>query len=374
MIYFDYHATTPVLPEVELAMQPYLQKHFGNPSSTHSFGARTQMAVQKARNSVARLLKTTAEHIVFTSGATESIHTALAGWTLAQNKPCHIITSTIEHKATYGACRLAEKFGARISFVKTQSDGSVLEDSILSLIKKTEPTLVSVIHGNNEIGTVQDVSNLANTLKSQSVFFHVDAAQSVGKIPLDLTQTPIDFLSLSGHKIYGPKGVGALFVRNFSTIEPLFSGGGQEMNLRAGTHNVPSLVGLGAACDWFLKNGETETVRLQKLQKLFFELLAPLKNQLQIHGSLTSRLPNNIHFSLLHRNLSDLLPQFENVAFSSGSACSSSKSEETSHVLKALGVDERIARNTFRIGLGIHSTEKEIHDFCTQLISSLNTI
>lgn len=374
MTYFDYHATTPVLPDVEQAMQPYLQKHFGNPSSSHSFGARTLMAVQKARNSVARLLKTNAEHIVFTSGATESIHTALAGWALAQNKPCHIITSKIEHKATYGACRLAEKFGARISWVDVQKDGLVAEESILSLIKKDEPTLVSLIHGNNEIGTVQDISRLARVLKSQSVFFHVDAAQSVGKIAIDLTQTPIDFLSLSGHKIYGPKGVGALFVRDFSAIEALFSGGGQEMNLRAGTHNVPSIVGLGSACDWFLKNSETETARLRALQKLFFELLTPLKNQIQIHGSLISRLPNNIHFSLLHRNLSDLLPQFETIAFSSGSACSSSQTEETSHVLKAIGVDERIAHNTFRIGLGIHTTEKEIRDFCNQLTVALNTL
>lgn len=369
--YFDYHATTPTLPDVEVAMRPYWEKNFGNPSSAHSWGQRADLAVQRARGLVARLLHTTAPHIVFTSGATESLHMALAGWTLAQKKTCHIITSTIEHKATYGACRLAEKLGAKVSIVPVETDGTVLVEKILSLIEPDQPTLVSLIHGNNEIGTVQPIDEIARRLhQNPHAFLHVDAAQSVGKIKIDLTTTPIDFLSLSGHKIYGPKGVGALYVGNPSTLEPLFSGGGQEANLRAGTHNVPSIVGLGKACEWFILNGEAESARLQKLQELFFKLLQPVDHLIQIHGSRTSRLPNNINFSLLDCKSETLENEFENFAYSSGSACSS-QPREASHVLKAIGVNDTVAENTFRIGLGLHTSEPEIRDFCERFNRAL---
>lgn len=369
--YFDYHATTPTLPEVEVAMRPYWEKNFGNPSSAHSWGQRADLAVQRARGFVARLLNTTAPHVVFTSGATESLHMALAGWTLAQKKPCHIITSTIEHKATYGACGLAEKLGAKVSIVDVEKDGTVQIEKVLSKIEPNQPTLVSLIHGNNEIGTVQPIHEIALALqKLPHVFLHIDAAQSVGKLKIDLQNTPVHFLSLSGHKIYGPKGVGALFIRDLSSVEPLFSGGGQEANLRAGTHNVPSIVGLGKACEWFLLHGEAESTRLQKLQTLFFKLLEPVSDWIQINGSRTNRLPNNINFSLLDCKSGDLEQEFENFAYSSGSACSS-QPREASHVLKAIGVPDTVAENTFRIGLGLHTTEQEIRNFCERLCTAL---
>jgi cysteine desulfurase len=373
-IYFDYNATTPVLPEVEQAMLPFWQKNYGNPSSTHFYGQRAKLSVEKARNSVARLLGVPAQSIVFTSGATESIHSALAGWTMAQTSaqksPPHIITSTIEHKATYGACSLSQKLGARISYVECDSSGFVRLEQLVQLIKPGEPTLFSVIHGNNEIGTLQNLSEISELARKHSFALHVDAAQSVGKTPVPVDQLSVDFLSISGHKVYGPKGVGALYIRNANNFESLFSGGGQETNLRAGTHNVPGIVGLGRACEWFAANGASEIVRLQHLQNRLREKLAPFEDLLQINGSLQSRLPNNLSITLKKHSLVDLSADFENIAYSSGSACNSGP-QDPSHVLKAIGVDEKIAPNTLRIGLGLYSTESEVDSFCESLLKTL---
>ncbi len=384
-IYFDYNATTPVLPEVEQAMLPFWQKNYGNPSSTHFYGQRAKLSVEKARNSVARLLGVPAHSLVFTSGATESIHTALAGWTMAQtttqlqtqksaqnstqDKTCHIITSTIEHKATYGACNLSQKLGARISYVECDSLGFVRLDQLVQLIKPGEPTLFSVIHGNNEIGTIQNLSEISELARKHSFALHVDAAQSVGKTPVPIDQLSVDFLSISGHKVYGPKGVGALYIRNTNNFESLFSGGGQEMNLRAGTHNVPGIVGLGRACEWYAANGPSEIVRLQHLQNHLREKLAPLQELLQINGPLQNRLPNNLSITLKKHSLEDLESAFENIAYSSGSACNSGP-QDPSHVLKAICVDEKIAANTLRIGLGLYSTESEVDHFCESLLKT----
>ncbi len=372
-IYFDYHATTPALPEVIEAMQPYWSQHFGNPSSQHLLGMRGQMAVEKARKSVAQLIHAHPEQILFTSGATESIHTAIVGWTLknvvAHGPKAHIITSTIEHKATYGACHLAQKLGARVTKSPVTSEGFLQIDQILEKIHDNEPTLISIIHGNNEIGTIQDLQELSLAIQDlPNVSLHVDAAQSLGKVTIDVSQLKIDFLSISGHKIYGPKGVGALYLREPSLIEPLFTGGGQEANLRAGTHNVTGIVGLGKACEWFIKNGEREALRLLELQTYFFGLLKPHSALLQINGQREHRrLPNNINFSLLKHNLNDLMFHFEDFLFSSGSACSSGNTDEASHVLTAIGVPEQIAKNTFRIGLGLNTTLQDIQKFCDSL-------
>jgi cysteine desulfurase len=373
-IYFDYHATTPVLPEVEQAMLPFWQKSYGNPSSLHSFGQRAKLSVEKARNAVARLLGVQADSVVFTSGATESIHTALAGWTMAQktagHQSCHIITSTIEHKATYGACRLSEKLGARTSLVDCDSHGFVKLDQLVQLLTPGEPTLFSIIHGNNEIGTIQNLAEISELARKHSFALHVDAAQSVGKTPVPIEQLSVDFLSISGHKVYGPKGVGALYIRDTNNFESLFSGGGQERNLRAGTHNVPGIVGLGRACEWYSANGASEIARLQKLQNRLREKLQPLESFLQINGPLQNRLPNNLNVSLKRHSLEDLEVALESVAYSSGSACNSGP-QDPSHVLKAIGVDEKIAANTLRIGLGLYSTEDEVDLFCDALLKTL---
>lgn len=369
-IYFDYHATTPALPDVEQAMQPFWQKNFGNPSSMHFYGQRAKLSVEKARNSVARLLGVPGQSLVFTSGATESIHSALAGWTMAQKSPAHIITTTIEHKATYGACNLSQKLGARISYVECDSLGFVRLDQLVQLIKPGEPTLFSVIHGNNEIGTIQNLSEISELARKHSFAVHVDAAQSVGKTPVPIDQLSVDFLSISGHKVYGPKGVGALYIRNSNNFESLFSGGGQELNLRAGTHNVPGIVGLGRACEWYAANGAQEIVRLQHLQNRLREKLAPLEDLLQINGPLQNRLPNNLSITLKKHSLDDLSAEFENIAYSSGSACNSGP-QDPSHVLQAIGVDQKIAPNTLRIGLGLYSTESEVDHFCESLLKTL---
>lgn len=353
-------------------MLPYHQQFFGNPSSSHLYGQRAAMAVQKARLQVARLLSCSPETLFFTSGATESIHFALSGWTLAQNKDCHIITTTIEHKATYGASQLAERLGAKVSLCTVDSEGFINVEHLKKQILPGQKTLVSLIHGQNEIGTVQDLEKIVPVLKQNpNVFIHVDAAQSLGKIPISLNHLAIDFLSLSGHKIYGPKGVGALFARDIQNIHPLFSGGGQEMSLRAGTHNVAGIVGLGRACEWFLKNFEQENARLRSLQSLFFELLSPLQDHIEFHGSLQQRLPHNIHFSLRRKKLEDIMDLFDSFALSSGSACSSMNKRDPSHVLLALGVLPEQAQNAVRVGLGSSSNKDHVHSFCEMLIQLL---
>ncbi len=379
-VYFDYHATTPVLPEVEQAMMPFWQKNFGNPSSGHSYGQRAKLSVEKARNSVAKLLGVPSSTIVFTSGATESIHSALAGWTMAQksagHKSCHIITTSIEHKATYGACQLSQKLGARFSIVDCDPQGFVNLEQLLKLLVTGEPTLFSFIHGNNEIGTIQNLAQISDLAKKHSFAVHVDAAQSVGKTPVAIEQLSVDFLSVSGHKIYGPKGVGALYIRDAKNFESLFSGGGQEMNLRAGTHNVPSIVGMGRACEWFLTHGAAEAQRLQQLQNRLRKQLEPVMALVQINGPLQSRLPNNLNISLKKHTLLDLETELENIAFSSGSACNSGSDSgqdgpPASHVLKAIGVDSSVAGNTLRIGLGLYTTEAEVDHFSQSLIKVL---
>ncbi len=357
-IYFDYHATTPVLPEVVNAMAPYYTEHFGNPASQHSWGWKAGLAVSKARNQVAKLFNGKPENFLFTSGATESIHLAILGWLLAQDDPthCQIITSSIEHKATLGACKIAGKMGAEIFIAPVDRLGHVDQKAILQKLNPHKKALISVIHGHNEIGTLNKIESLAQALKNRALL-HVDAAQSAGKVVLDLAHTPIDMMSFSGHKMYGPKGVGGLYVRDPEHIHSLFSGGGQEFNLRAGTLNVPGIVGLGHACEWSQTHGAQESVRLQGLRDLFFNLVE--HPRVMINGDPKERLPHNINICISGISPDQLSDELEGMAFSSGSACSSS-AQEPNHVHQGLGLSAEESRTTFRFGLGVHTTEDHV--------------
>lgn len=366
-IYLDYHATTPVHPDVLSSMMPYFSEHFGNSSSQHAWGWKANMAVGKARAQVGRLFNANPESFLFTSGATESIHLAILGWLLAQENPsqCQIISTEIEHKATLGACKIAKKMGAEIYIAPVDKTGQVQIEAIQASLNKNKKTLVTVIHGHNEIGTVNDVEKIAKAIKGQAAL-HIDAAQSAGKIKLDLSQLPVDMLSFSGHKMYGPKGVGGLFVRDQNLIHSLFTGGGQEFNLRAGTLNVPGIVGLGVACQWSMENGEAEATRLKNLREMFFEIVG---SKVHIHGHRTERLPHNISICIPGINPDVVADELVGVGFSSGSACSATVAEPN-HVHKGIGLSEADSHCTFRFGLGLNTTEEHVR-FLAQKILSL---
>lgn len=374
-IYFDHHATTPLLPEINSAMAPYFNEKFGNSMSLHSWGQEAQSGLQKARQQVASLFNANPEQVIFTSGSTESIHTAVLGWLLAQVKisECLVITSTIEHKATYGALKLATQLGAETAQIAVDQYGLLKTDDLMKKIvaNKDRPVLFTLIHGHNEIGTVQDISDIAQKIsKYSNVAFHVDAAQSAGKITIDFKNTSLHMLSLSGHKLYGPKGIGALLVKESNTIRPLFQGGGQEFGLRAGTVNIPAAVGLGFACEWAQKNGNMECERLTQLRELFFKLVTD-HPAIQINGHRTQRLPNNINITLPRGDADSIAFALHDVAYSAGSACNSQK-KEPNPILAAIGLTPAQSESTLRLGLGLGTTEEEVRHVAKKIIAFIN--
>ncbi|MCB0379467.1 MAG: cysteine desulfurase [Bdellovibrionales bacterium] len=367
-IYLDYHATTPVLPVVAEAMAPYLREHFGNANSNHKWGWKAEMAVSKASRQVADLVGCEPSQVYFTSGATESIHWAIIGWA-DQNPGGTIITTATEHKATYGACEWAEKLGCKIIIVPVDEFGFVQIDAIKKELGKG-PALVSVIHGNNEIGTINPIGDIAKLVHSYpNSFVHVDCAQSVGKIEVDFKAMDLDYLSFSGHKLYAPKGVGGLLVKDPESLSPLFIGGGQQRGLRAGTINVPSVVGLGAACQWCNQHLDAEKARLSQLRDSMIERLLTT-DQVLLNGHLQQRLPYNISLTFETTTMDKLLLKLNNIAFSSSSACASKK-PEPSHVLMAIGRSPEQASRTLRFGLGHDTTTEEVEIVCSLLIELL---
>lgn len=364
-IYLDYHATTPVLPEVLEAMSPYFCQNFGNANSGHQWGWKAEMAISKASKQVADLLNTKASLIYFTSGATESLHWVLTGW-IRKNPKGRILTTSVEHKATYGACEFAKELGAEIKILDVDSHGSVSLDELRAELEDSRPTLFSFIFANNEIGTIQPIAEICD-LKQQfpHLRLHADGAQAVGKINVDLSVLDLDFLSFSGHKIYGPKGIGGLYVREASSLAPLFSGGEQQKGMRAGTMDVPSIVGLGAACAWAKENLPKESERLSKLQDKVLSALLPTE-QVTLNGHPAHRLPNNLSLTFKNITVDKLLLKLPKVAFSSSSACSSA-SAEVSHVLKAIGHSDQQARQTVRFGMG-HGTTSEDMEYVTNKV------
>jgi len=359
----DNHATTQVDPRVFKAMLPYLTDVFGNSSSrNHSFGWEAEEATEKARKQVAELIGATSKEIVFTSGATESDNLALKG--VAQmyaEKGNHIITAATEHKAILDTCKRLEKEGVRVTYLPVQTNGLIDLDQLRAAI--TDKTiLISIMYANNEIGVLQPVAEIGKIAKERGVLFHTDGTQAAGKIPVNVTQDNIDLMSISAHKMYGPKGVGALYVRRRNPRVQLtaqMDGGGHERGMRSGTLNVPGIVGLGEACAIAKAEMAEESKRLAYLRdKLKDRLLASL-DEVYINGTQEHRLPNNLNISFAYVEGESLLMGINDVAVSSGSACTSA-TLEPSYVLKALGAGDDLANSSIRFGLGRFNTEEEV--------------
>jgi len=364
-IYLDYNASTPVAAEVVEAMQPFLSNHYGNPSSPHWAGRPAKQAVERARSQVASLLGCTAQEIVFTSGGTESNNHAIKGafFTL-RHKGNHIITSQIEHPATINPCHFLETLGAEITYLPVDATGMVNPDDVARAI--TERTiLVSVMHANNEVGTIQPIAHISHITREKKVWLHTDAAQSLGKIPACVSELGVDFLSLAGHKVYATKSVGALYIRNGIHIEPFMHGAGHESGRRAGTENVLLDVGLGMACeiaqDW-LKSTHT----LQLRDQFWAGLQEAFGGSVVLNGHPVERLPNTLNVSFIGHSGPELLAKLDGVAASTGSACHAG-AVEISPVLKAMGISPEAGMGTIRFSLGRDTTTDEIKYVIQQL-------
>jgi cysteine desulfurase len=359
-VYLDSHATTPVDPRVLAAMLPYFTEHFGNPASaSHAWGWKAQEAVEAARRDVAALIGATPREIVFTSGATESNNFAVSGVAARAPAGRHgIITSAIEHKSLLETSKRLGDAGWRVTILPVYRDGRI-DLEVLASALRAPTALVSVMGANNEIGTVQPLAEIGALVHAAGALFHVDAAQAVGKIPIDVNAMQIDLLSLTGHKMYGPKGCGALFVRKRTDLLPLIVGGGQERGMRSGTLNVPGIVGVGQACAICRVEMAAESARLAKLRD---RLLAGLRANLDgvtVNGSLEHRLPHNLHVSFANVDHASLVLGIGDIAVSSGSACGSA-SAEPSHVLLAIGAEASDNSATIRFGLGRSTTADDI--------------
>jgi cysteine desulfurase len=363
-IYMDNHATTRVDPRVVEAMLPYFSETFGNAASrNHEFGWRAEEAVETARGRIARLIGASPKEIVFTSGATESNNLALKG--LAQRRADrgnHIITCVSEHKAVLDPCRRLEKEGFRVSYLPVGSDG-LLDVERLTAAITDKTILISAMYANNETGVVQSIAEIGRLARERRIAFHVDGAQAVGKISVDVERDAIDLLSFTAHKLYGPKGIGALYVRRRAPrveIAAQMDGGGHERGMRSGTLNVPAIVGFGRACEICGGEMAAESLRLAALRDRLKDGLFARIGEIAVNGSLEHRLPHNLSVSFAHVDGESLLMGLApDVAVASGSACTSA-TPEPSHVLRAMGVPERLAHSSIRFGLGRFNTEEEV--------------
>ena len=366
-IYMDNHATTPLDPRVFEAMKPYFLDHFGNAASrNHSFGWEAEEAVEKARKQVADLIGANAKEIVFTSGATESDNLALKGVAeMYAEKGNHIITAATEHKAILDTCKRLEKEGCKVTYLAVEQNGLVDLDKLRATM--TDKTiLVSLMYANNEIGVVQPVAEIGKIAKERGALFHSDATQAVGKVPVDVIKDNIDIASISAHKMYGPKGVGALYVRRRNPRVQLTAqvdGGGHERGMRSGTLNVPGIVGFGAACEIAGQVMAEETKRLEYLRDKMKDRLLSALDECYINGTMQHRLPGNLNISFAYVEGESLLMGINDVAVSSGSACTSA-TLEPSYVLKALGAGDELAHSSIRFGIGRFNTEEEV-DYVT---------
>ncbi len=359
-IYLDNNATTPVDERVLEAMLPYFKDRFGNAASrTHAFGWAAEDAVDRAREQIACLINAHPQDIVFTSGATESDNLAIKGVAAATPAP-HIITQATEHHAVLDSCRAVERAGASVTVLPVDSHGIVDPQDIANAITK-HTVLVSIMAGNNEIGTCQAIGEIGALCREKDIYFHTDAAQAIGKMPLDVEAMHIDLLSISAHKCYGPKGMGALYVRSRPRVRLVgqVDGGGHEKGMRSGTLNVPGIVGLGEACALAQQHLATEAERCRKLCHRLRDHLFNALDQRQLNGHPERRLPGNLNISFACADGESLLMGLRDVALSSGSACTSA-SLEPSYVLKAIGVGDDMARNSIRFGIGRFNTAEEI--------------
>ena len=362
-IYMDYHATTPADPRVLEAMLPYFTQDFGNAASrNHAFGWAAEEAVEAARKQVADLIGANAKEVIFTSGATESNNLAIKGVEeMYREKGNHVITCVTEHKAVIDTCKRLEKHGGRVTYLPVQKDGRIsLDDLRAAITNKT--ILITIMTANNEIGVLQPVSEIGAIAKEKGILFHTDAVQAVGKIPFDVNAVKADLVSISAHKIYGPKGMGALYVRRRNPrvlLAEQISGGGHERGMRSGTLNVPGIVGLGKAAAICRAEMAADAERLRRLRDRLNEKLHENLDEIYINGSMEHRLPHNLNISFAYVEGESLLMGINDVAVSSGSACTSA-SLEPSYVLKALGAGDDLAHSSIRFGLGRWTTDEEV--------------
>lgn len=370
-IYMDYHSTSPMDPRVLDAMMPYFTVKFGNSASrNHSFGWEAEQAVEVARGQIAKLIGASSKEIIFTSGATESNNLAIKGIAeMYKERGNHIITQVTEHKAVLDTCKRLEKYGYRVTYLPVKADGLIdLEDLKRAMDDKT--ILVTIMSANNEIGVIQPIAEIGKLCHERGILFHTDAVQAVGKIPMDVQKMNIDVLSVTAHKLYGPKGVGALYVRRRNPrvqIAAQIDGGGHERGMRSGTLNVPGIVGLGKACEIAGQEMETEAVRLTRLREKLKTKLEGALDYVHVNGSMEHRLPGNLNMSFVYVEGESLLMGINDIAVSSGSACTSA-TLEPSYVLKALGLGDDVAHSSIRFGLGRFNQEAEVDYVANKVI------
>ncbi|MHB1376965.1 MAG: cysteine desulfurase family protein [Candidatus Humimicrobiaceae bacterium] len=368
MIYLDYNATTPIDKQVADAMLPYIYGNFGNPSSSHKLGVAAKKAVEYSRKQVAKLLNCSPEEIIFTSGGSESNNTVLKGVAFTyKNRGNHIITSQIEHPAIINPCKYLEKLGYEISYVQVDKYGVVNPADIEDLITN-QTILVTIMHSNNETGTIQSIEDISKICKKHNVLFHTDASQSIGKVPVDVKSLGVDFLTVAGHKLYAPKGIGALYIRRGIDIEPLIHGAGHESNRRAGTENIIFDVALGKACEISME--ALKNTELKQLTDYFYKnLKEKFGAKIHLNGHPEKRLPNTLNISFIGYNGHEVLNRLDETAASTGSACHSGLTS-ISPVLTAMGVSDEVGRGAIRFSLGRYTTKNEID----AVIENLNKV
>jgi cysteine desulfurase len=376
-IYLDHHATTPCDARVVAAMLPYFTEEFGNPASrSHAFGWRAAEAVEQAREQVAAAIGAAPRELIFTSGATESNNLALLGCLrAARPRRDHVITSVIEHPSILDPCRALEHEGLRVTYVRVDRDGLIDLDALERALDE-RTALVSIGSANSEIGVLQPIAEISRLARERGILLHSDAAQAVGKIPLDVSELGVDLLSFSAHKLYGPKGIGALYVRRRRpsiAIEPLVHGGGQERGLRSGTLPVPLCVGFGRACELALEALPSESVRLRDLRDRLWATLSAELEAVHLNGHAERRLPGNLNVSFEGVEGEALMLGLPDLALSSGSACTSA-TREPSHVLRALGLGADRALCSLRIGLGRFTTQEEVDEAGRQIVAHVKRL
>lgn len=372
-VYLDHNATTPIAPEVADAMRPYLDQYFGNPSSTHSYGASTKIAVEKARRQVAALINCEPAEIIFTSGGTESNNYALKGAALANRKKGnHIITTSIEHPAVFEVCLFLQKQGFEISFLPVDEYGMVYPEAVRRAIRP-ETILVSVMHANNEVGTIQPIGEIGTIAREKGIIFHTDAAQSVGKIETDVRKLGVDLLSIAGHKLYAPKGIGALYIKSGIHLEKLIHGADHEQNLRAGTENVLEIVGLGKACELAQQGLQEHFDHYARMRDHLYERIHQSIPTARRNGHPEKTLPNTLSISFPNVEANTLVSRLENLAVSAGAACHS-ESIDVSAVLKAMKLPIEYAMGTIRLSTGRDNTLDEINRAADELIATARSL
>jgi cysteine desulfurase len=370
-IYFDYNATTPLAPEVIAAMRPYLEELHGNPSNTHWAGKRGRDAVDRARGQIARLLNCEPAEVLLTSGGTEANNSALAGlfFTHHGKTSPHFIVSTVEHPAISKTCDFLERMGAQMTRVPVDRFGQVDPEDIRRALRPNT-ALVSIMHANNEVGTIEPIAEIAAIARERGVLMHTDAAQTAGKLSVDVQKLSVDLLSVAGHKMYAPQGVGALFIRNGVRLEPLMHGAGHESGRRAGTENVLEIVGLGAAAE--LACARTDQSAIVRLRDHFWNRLREeFGNRVVLNGHPQQRLPNTLSISFVGQSGQAILSRISSLAASTGSACHAG-SYDLSPVLVAMGLPEQVAIGTIRFSLGRNSTQHEVETVVAQLKKAIN--